>query len=93
MEFKHLFFSFFFFRFLSFLAFFFFFLDSFSDSSESEEESDELPDSLELLLELEEACTFFLSPLFAEKLNYLLDEALTRSPKKYKKKMLCGQTF
>lgn len=64
---KYFFFSFFFFfRFLSFFAFFFFFLDSFSDSSESEEDSEELSDSLELLLELDEAFSFFFSSLRAE---------------------------
>lgn len=58
------FFSFFFCFFFSFFAFFFFFLDSFSDSSESEE-SDELLESLELLLELGEARSFFFSSFFA----------------------------
>lgn len=53
----------FFLFFFCFLAFFFFFLDSFSDSSVSEES--ELSDSLELLLDPDEACFFFLSSFFA----------------------------
>lgn len=62
---RYLFFSFFFCFFFSFFTFFFLFLDSFSDSSESEEDADELAESVELLLELEEARSFFFPSFFA----------------------------